>query len=277
MRTKHNQQGLGLVVLILIIVLVGTIGFMGWYVWQNNKTNDTSLEEPDIAITDTVITDSYEDNAKIEPSTLEQNIPTVDSSTSAQKALPGSTVTLSQTQSVKVDGDTKSVVVPQGWIVETGIDQPNDELPPVVTLIAPDKNVFVQYRRLGGLGGRCEPEENPQTLKKVQITDMVNYDKIKLVEYYVSDGKSYYGYVSNIVTTQSANKILENANRCNAYLADMIFEMPGFENTRFGIYSKNFNTMNEAEQPISQSQYDAFRSSEAYRAAKAIVLSLKKV
>src|SRR5687767_15826660 len=44
---KNNQKGFGPVEVIAIIVIAGFIGFGGWFVWNNSRTEKSSLEKKD--------------------------------------------------------------------------------------------------------------------------------------------------------------------------------------------------------------------------------------
>ncbi|MBL8122262.1 hypothetical protein JNM87_05965 [Candidatus Saccharibacteria bacterium] len=248
---KAHQNGFSVVEVVLIIFALGIVSFIGWFVWQGQQSDGKVTEDSD--------------------SSSSARVDDLKKDASKTKASDADLV------AIKADGGRVTVMAPKSWKVNTKPNEtPELNYPDTVTITAPSEDVYVQFKRYGGLGGACIPEENSQRITKVNTVGVVGDPSLTFAQYYISD-TTYGGYVANLVKTDATTDLKEGANSCSAFLLDMIPEFKGTDTgaANFGVYSKKLETKVQSGTKISASEYDAFVSSADFQTAKDILLSLE--
>lgn len=249
MKLQHNQKGSSVTGLLLIAVAIGLVGFIGWFVWHSQQAANTVLDDTNTSTPATV---------------------------PAGKGAATKSSSRATLVTVKADGGRVSVKAPSNWVVATKpSDTPELNYPETVTITAPDGDTYVRFIRYGGLGGACLPEENKQTITKLASTKLAGDAQLMFVQYYISDTNGGY-YVANIMKSDTAAGIVENANVCSAFLAQMMPDFKGADigAANFGIFSKKLQAKVDSDAKITAAEYDSFVTSSDYTAAKEILLSL---
>lgn len=247
---KLNSNGFSVLHVLLLLVILGIVAFTGYFVWQSQQSINKNID---------------------------QSLRASNSNSTSTKAKSQSGSTQTKLVSVKVDGDDATMEVPETWIVKSVPSQSGQEYVQTTTITSPNDTVYVKFERLGGLGGACSAEDTLATLKKVTITPVASDAALRLIEYYVSDGKTYFGVGAYVTTKTLSEKIVEGASICDAYLTDVI---GGFKTNpggaRLNISSKTIDSKHKSsESTISTEEYSEFVNSDEYKVAKKILLSLK--